>query len=189
MMADKQVDALVEKTTVVDADLIPIFDSEEAGAEALKKVTLSNLALNLPISEILSVIGSGDMGGGLLIKAVVADTGVIPGGSGPFNIPVQIPSGVFIIGCQQRVNSAFHVIDNWDTDYTGGCSGQITVNGGYEKNTLMSRFYLINSTTNIPTGITDIALIKSGGGSFQDTGAIVEAIVYYLDFAALDDKA
>jgi hypothetical protein len=137
----------------------------------------------------LAKIGIGDMGGGLLIKSVVANTGVIPGGSGPFNIPVQIPSGVFIIGCQQRVNSAFHEIDNWDTDYTGGCTGQITVNGSYEKNTLMSRFYLINSTTNVPTGLTDIALIKSGGGSFQNTGAIVEAIVYYLDFVTLDDKA
>lgn len=42
-MADKQVDGLTAKTTPVDADLIPLWDSEEAGAEALKKITWANL--------------------------------------------------------------------------------------------------------------------------------------------------
>jgi len=42
-MANKQVDGLTEKTTPVDADLIPIWDSEEGGAEALKKMSFANL--------------------------------------------------------------------------------------------------------------------------------------------------
>ena len=41
-MANKQINELTEKTTIVDADLIPIYDSEEAGSEKTKKITFAN---------------------------------------------------------------------------------------------------------------------------------------------------
>jgi len=41
-MANKQINELTEKTTIVDADLIPIYDSEEGGSEKTKKITFAN---------------------------------------------------------------------------------------------------------------------------------------------------
>jgi len=44
-MANKQVNALTEKSEIVGDDLIPVYDSEEAGVEKLKKATLSDLKM------------------------------------------------------------------------------------------------------------------------------------------------
>ena len=41
-MANKRIDELTAKTTIVDADLIPIYDSEEGGTEKTKKITFAN---------------------------------------------------------------------------------------------------------------------------------------------------
>ena len=44
-MANKQVNALTEKSEIVGDDLIPVYDSEEAGVEKLKKSSLTNLKM------------------------------------------------------------------------------------------------------------------------------------------------
>ena len=44
-MANKQVNALTAKSEIVGDDLIPVYDSEEAGVEKLKKATLSDLKM------------------------------------------------------------------------------------------------------------------------------------------------
>ena len=41
-MANKRIDEITAKTTIVDADLFPIYDSEEGGAEKTKKITFAN---------------------------------------------------------------------------------------------------------------------------------------------------
>lgn len=42
-MANKQVSGLTVKTDIVGADLVPVYDSEEAGAEKLKQSTFNDL--------------------------------------------------------------------------------------------------------------------------------------------------
>ena len=48
-MANKQINELTEKTSMIDADLIPIYDSEEAGSEKTKKITISNVKASIPV--------------------------------------------------------------------------------------------------------------------------------------------
>ena len=44
-MANKQVNALTAKSEIVGDDLIPVYDSEEAGTEKVKKSTLSEFKM------------------------------------------------------------------------------------------------------------------------------------------------
>jgi hypothetical protein len=53
-MANKRIDELTEKTTMVDADLIPIYDSEEAGSEKTKKITRANLKSYIDTGDIIA---------------------------------------------------------------------------------------------------------------------------------------
>jgi hypothetical protein len=49
-MANKQVNQLTELTSAIDADLVPVYDTQESGTEKLKKMTLDNFRSSLPIT-------------------------------------------------------------------------------------------------------------------------------------------
>jgi hypothetical protein len=49
-MANKQVNQLTELTSAIDADLVPVYDTQESGSEKLKKMTLDNFRSSLPIT-------------------------------------------------------------------------------------------------------------------------------------------
>ena len=91
-------------------------------------------------------------------------------------IPLNIPSGVRILGVQLRVNTALNTGELWSAAFIGGSTETITTSQAVVKNTKVNF-----TSTSITTATTNIAITKTGGGSFSAIGAI-NAIVYYEDF-------
>ena len=58
-MANKRMDELTAKTSVVDADLLLLYDSEEAGAEKTKKITLDNFVKSGTWTPVIADASSG----------------------------------------------------------------------------------------------------------------------------------
>jgi hypothetical protein len=94
-------------------------------------------------------------------------------------IQVNIPATSRIIGCQLRVDTELTAGELWDATYSGGSTDAICTGQAVAKNTK------VNSLTSaVVTAETDIAITKTGGGSFTAAG-VIRAVVYYEYFETM----
>jgi len=172
-------------------ELLDLFENQLPHAsqiitnKTIQDCTINN---NIDATQILTGILRVDGGttGGLNIKAAEAAANITATSS--ITIPVQVPSGAIIIGCQLRVDSALTGGELWDAAYATGSTQAIASAAAVAKNTKVNKFFDPNAATPIASAATDVAITKNGGGSFTAQGNI-RAIVYYLSMEAMADAA
>lgn len=105
--------------------------------------------------------------------------------SSTVSIPMEVPVGSRIIGCQLRVDSALAAGDTWDAAYSsGGGSASIVTNAAVAKNTKANALFDANAVSDITTNTLFVNITKNGGGTFTAQGTI-HALVYYESLTAL----
>ena len=105
--------------------------------------------------------------------------------SSTVSIPMEVPVGSRIIGCQLRVDSALAAGDTWDAAYSsGGGSASIVTNAAVAKNTKANALFNANAVSDITTNTLFVNITKNGGGTFTAQGTI-HALVYYESLTAL----
>lgn len=103
-------------------------------------------------------------------------------------IPVQIPGGAKIVGCQLR-NDTILVgagATSYSAAYSTGSTQSISAATLFTKNNKVNTFFNANGATDITTNLTDITLTPNAGT--LDTGTVT-AVVYYYDLTSLTSVA
>jgi len=124
--------------------------------------------------------------GGLVVEKEHANASITAAAS--ITIPVAIPAGAVILGCQLRVDVALTAGETWDAAYEGGSTQAIASAQAVALNTKVEKMYDANGATAIAASETDIAITKNGGGSFTALGEIT-AQVFYMTTNPLPDAS
>jgi len=103
-----------------------------------------------------------------------------------FVIPVPIPDGARILGCQIRVDQALATGDEWDAAYSGGATQSIATNQALVVDTKVNKHFNPNAASDITSAVANITITRNAGGNFTAQG-LIRAFVYYQTFTDLDD--
>jgi len=121
----------------------------------------------------------GSTGG--LIRQVAETTGTPSGTTTYFDIAVDVPTGMRLLGCQLRVDTALTAGETWKADYVTGSSTAIAGTGqAVAKNTKINKIHVDEVTTN-----TTKVRITRDAGNFTNAVGVIRAIVYYESFSTM----
>lgn len=125
-----------------------------------------------------------NFGGGL--KRTTAQAYASPSGTTTtFDIATNVPSGVRLVGCQLRVDTALTEGETWSAAFTGGSSTSIAGTGqDVAKNTKVNWLAVDQITSNV----TNVRITRDAGNFTNDVG-VVRAIVYYEELIALSNAS
>jgi cytoskeletal protein CcmA (bactofilin family) len=90
-----------------------------------------------------------------------------------------IPAGCKLDHAQVRVTTALAAGELWDIMYSGGATQGIGTSGAVAKNTKINRFFDVYSAIPITSGVTDITIIRTAGGSFTAQGQLEVVVGYW----------
>lgn len=156
------------------------FDSLTFGASGDSNGMDSNGNLWSRTSTVLNY----NYGGGL--KRTTAQAYASPSGTTTtFDIATNVPSGVRLVGCQLRVDTALTEGETWSAAFTGGSSTSIAGTGqDVAKNTKVNWLAVDQITSNV----TNVRITRDAGNFTNDVG-VIRAIVYYEELTALNNAS
>jgi hypothetical protein len=156
------------------------FDSLTFGASGDSNGMDSNGNLWSRTSTVLNY----NFGGGL--KRTTAQAYASPSGTTTtFDIATNVPSGVRLVGCQLRVDTALTEGETWSAAFTGGSSTSIAGTGqDVAKNTKVNWLAVDQITSNV----TNVRITRDAGNFTNDVG-VIRAIVYYEELTALNNAS
>jgi len=140
----------------------------------------TDLALSSSDSPEFTGVGVAGTTGGYIRKRAEATADITASAS--VAITLSIPSGARLLGVQFRVDAALATGELWDAAYSGGSTTSLASASAVAQNTKVNRMH----AAEISTDTVNIAITKSGGGSFTAQGTI-RAIAYYETFDAMAD--
>jgi hypothetical protein len=156
------------------------FDSLTFGASGDSNGMDSNGNLWSRTSTVLNY----NYGGGL--KRTTAQAYASPSGTTTtFDIETNVPSGVRLVGCQLRVDTALTAGETWSAKFTGGSSTSIVGTGqAVAKNTKVNWL----AVDQITSDVTNVRITRDAGNFTNDVG-VIRAIVYYEELTALSNAS
>lgn len=134
------------------------------------------------LQNIIKGLASTEGYGLLNIKSISAS--IAFSGGATEVIPVQVPAGVKIIGCQLRNDTILTATTgvSYSAAYSTGSTQAIGSGIGFTKNAKTNTFFDANADTDITTALTDVTLTPNAGT--LDTGTVV-AVVYYYELTTM----
>lgn len=170
---------------IVGDDIVPDADN----ALDIGNLANNNRDIHASRAFIKKGIASTEGYGQLALKSISASKAFAGGATEV--IPVQVPSGVILVGAQLRNDTVLVGAGaaSYSAAYSTGATQAISSGTAFTKNTKVNTFFNVQGAgeaTNITSGLTDITLTPNAGT--LDTGTVT-AVVYYYELTSMTDAA
>jgi len=174
--ASQKVDA--QNSTAIGYQAYTTADNQVVIGNANVTDTRLNGKVDSRSAQVSSLV-TNSLGG--YLRTFAEATGTPSGATTFFDISVNIPSGVKLLGCQLRVDTALTAGETWGAAYVTGSTTVLAAPGqAVAQNTKVNKMHVDEISSN-----TVNVRITRDAGSFTDGVGVIRAIVYYETFTTM----